>query len=73
MARQEIRFKNGEDTVTLWVEKEIDEYTLGWCPELQNNIAVHADNIVHEPDPRDDLRGIGVPDPSDFPDPMLEP
>jgi hypothetical protein len=40
-------FKHGDETLTLWVEKQYpDDALLGWCPELSKNMLVHPANVV---------------------------
>ncbi len=48
MTSRHIKFRNdGDEILTLWVDKELpDGWVLGWCPERQNHIAVHPENIV---------------------------
>jgi len=42
----EIRFRNGEETLTLYVEKTYSDGVIGWCPQLMLHYFVHAANIV---------------------------
>ena len=47
---EHIEFRDGDEILTLWVEKRISvdelDYVVGWCPERQNNIFVHPENII---------------------------
>lgn len=46
---EHITFRDGLEVLTLWVEKTLEEgWKLGWCPERQNNMVVHPDNILIE-------------------------
>ena len=45
----EIQFREGDEILTLYVERTYpDGWTIGWCPERQNGMVVHPDNIVRE-------------------------
>lgn len=47
--RVPIRFRDGDETLTLWPEKTYEDgYVVGWCPERSNNIVVHPDNVVDD-------------------------
>lgn len=56
MIPNHIKFKHGDEILTLWVEREIPPDTpndplrviVGWCPELQNNMVVDARNVVED-------------------------
>lgn len=46
-AGDHIKFRNGDDILTLWIEKVYEGgWPVGWCPELKNNIMVDPHNIV---------------------------
>jgi hypothetical protein len=47
-----IKFRNGDDILSLWPEQVIHDggatWHVGWCPELRNTMFVHANNVVED-------------------------